>query len=654
MSFGPGPNKIFDMGYVLIVFWLTVSLLGCSTVSNLKSTEEKSYTLAFLAKIDQVKGFYQKRHYQSALNELNKIQGAQYSPIERAYAKNLMGIVYFSMGDLNRSETSFLDALSLYNYRSFLRARIHLNLAGLYYKKNIYPKSYQYLVQLDEDLLEGKDREKFHELGRIIGKELGQKMLWTTSLIGIVGEANSIDEIKSHALFETLRTNYLELGDREKASIFTKGKEDALLLVGYLSFLDAKRRYYEGDRERAIDILDWLKGFYGRRSGIRSLIDDFFMRIDNYSKMNAFSIGIVLPLSGKRANFGKRALTGIDQGIRSHGLDKYKIHIVDSEGSGAVGSYRVKELAESHFVSTIIGGLFPQEALEEYLEAKKHGILYISLSQIYLPKDEKDHLLLEVPGSIESQMELLFSKKMLNKFGRKAAMVYPQDRRGEAYMDEFWRRAGSAGVDITGVQSYKKDEMDYRHPIEKLLGLYFERERQEERDILSKIYQLEKKRSVRRIQILRPQIDFDWVFIPAFPKEALQIIPSFSYYDAFGVKIIGESAWRSQSLLRQEYRYTNIYFVGDDIAELSEDFSQNFFDRYRRRPRILEIRGYDAFFIVSSLLKGARLDGRDKLDRHIRSRGKISGITGSWNFQDGTWLKEMAPYTLKKGKIDRL
>ena len=631
-----------------------VSLLGCSTVPSLKSTEEKSYTPVFLTKIDQVKTLYKKRHYQTALIKLNKIQGEQYSPIERAYAKNLMGIISFSMGDLARSESSFLEALSLYNYRSFLRTRVHLNLAGLYYKKNLYRKSYEYLVQMDEDLLENKDREKFYELGRIIGKELGQKMLWTSSLIGIMGEANSIDEIKSHALFEILRTNYLELNDREKASIFTKGKKDSLLLVGYLSFLDAKRRYYEGDRERAIDILDWLKGFYRRGEGISSLIEDFFMRVENYSKMNAFSIGIVLPLSGKRANFGKRALAGIDQGIRSHALDKYKVHIVDSEGSGAVGSYRVKELAESHFVSTIIGGLFPQEALEEYLEARKHGILYISLSQIYLPKDQKDHLLLEVPGSIESQMELLFSKKMLRTFGRRAAVVYPQDRRGEAYIDEFWRRALDTGVDITGVQSYKKDKVDYREPIEKILGLRFNRERKEEVDILSKIYKLEKKRAVRRIQILRPQIDFDWVFIPAFPKEALQIVPSFSYYDAFGVNIIGESAWRSQSLLREDYQYANLYFVGEDIAELSEDFSQKFYERYRRRPRIVEILSYDAFLIVSSLLKDARLDGRDELDRHIRSRGKLSGMTGSWNFQDGAWIKEMAPFKLKNGKIERL
>ena len=142
------------------------------------------------------------------------------------------------------------------------------------------------------------------------------------------------------------------------------------MLVGYLSYLDAKRRYYEGDKDRAVVILDWLKGFFQKGGQLSSLIEDFFMRVENYSKMNASSIGVVLPLSGSKASFGKRALFGIDQSIRDNALDKYKIHIADSRGSSSVGSYRVKELAESHFVSTIIGGLFPHEAMGEYLEAK--------------------------------------------------------------------------------------------------------------------------------------------------------------------------------------------------------------------------------------------------------------------------------------------
>ena len=643
------------MAYLFLAVWGTVALFNCAGVSNLKSIEEKSYTPRFLKRIGQIKEFYKKGQYRTALVELGKIQGTEgYASIERAYANNLMGIIFFSMGDLKRSESSFLAALSSYNYKSFLRARVHLNLASLYYKKSFYKKSYAYLIKMDSELLEKRDRDQFYELGRIVGKELGQKILWVSSLVGIVGEGKNIDGITAHALFETLRANYLELSDKEKASIFEKGKKESLLLVGYLSYLDAKRRYYEGDKERAMDILDWLKGFYRSGQEISTLIEDFFMRVDNYAKMNTSGMGIVLPLSGSKANFGKRALFGIDQSIRTNAMDKYKIHIADSKGSAAVGSFRVRELAENHFVSTIIGGLFPQEAMGEYLEARKYGILFISLSQIYLPKDEKDHLLLEVPGSIESQMELLFSKKMLAKFGRRAAIVYPQSQRGGAYVEGFWRKAQSVGVDVMGVQSYKKNKADYREPIKNILGLGFPRERQEEHGILNKIYTLGKRGAARRVQVLPPQIDFDWVFIPAFPKEAVQIIPSFSYYDAFGVNIIGGSSWRSHSLVQENYRYVNLYFVGDDIGELNEDFSQKFYVRYQSKPRIVEILSYDAFYLAHLLLNNTRLESRDELDRHIRSRRRLSGVTGSWNFQDGTWIKKVASYKLKKKMIEKL
>ena len=643
------------MGYWFLTLCCAALLFDCSGLSDLKLQEEKSYTPHFLKRIGQVKGLYKRGQSRTALLELRKIGDAGgYSSIERAYAQNLKGIIFFSMGDYKRSESSFLAALSNYDYRSFLRTRIHLNLASLYYKKNLYRKTYAYLIKMDSDLLEKKDREQFYELGRIVGKELGRKTLWINSLVGIVGESKSIGDIKFHALFETLRTNYMELPDKKKVSVFEKGKKEYLPLVGYLSYLDAKRRYYEGDKERAIDILDWLKGFYRSEQEMSALIEDFFMRIENFSKMNASAIGIVLPLSGSKANYGKRALYGMDQAIRSNALGKYKIHIADSKGSAAIGSYRVKELAESHFVSTIIGGLFPQEAMGEYLEAKKHGILFISLSQIYLPKDQKDHLLLEVPGSVESQMELLFSKKMLQIFGRRAAIVFPQSQRGEAYVNEFWRKAQSVGVDVTGIQSYKKNKVDYREPIKNLLGLSHSRERKEEHGMLNEIYKLEKKGAIRRVQILKPQIDFDWVFIPAFPKEALQIIPSFSYYDAFGVNIIGESSWRSHSLVKEDYRYINLYFVGDDIGELNDDFTQNFYALYRSKPRIVEILGYDAFHLVSLLLKNIHFESQDELDRHVRSSRRLTGVTGNWNFQDGTWIKKVAPHQLKNKTIKKL
>ena len=186
------------------------------------------------------------------------------------------------------------------------------------------------------------------------------------------------------------------------------------------------------------------------------------------------------------------------------------------------------------------------------------------------------------------------------------------------------------------------------------MGLKFGRERQEEYDLLQEIYSLEKSRSIRRVQTLKPQIDFDWVFIPSLPKETLQIVPSFSYFDAFRLNIIGVPSWRSRALTRESRKLGSLYFIGDDVASRSTNYAKSFVKEYKKRPRVVELRSYDALKIVSTLLDNKDYQSRDQLDMDIRSKQKVSGLTGDWTFSDGIWLKEMNTLKLSRGKINTI
>ena len=580
-----------------------------------------------------------------------------FTSLEIASARNLMGVIFYSMKNYRNATTSLLAALESADEDPHLQSQIYLNLGSLYYKQNLLEKAFDVLGKIDVAYLKDKGRDTFYRLGFILGESLGKNELLARSLIGLLGNAKNIHELKSDVRFKILNTAYSKIDDRAKVRIYKEGKTHALMVVAYLSFLDAKRRYYAGNKKSALDILRWLKREVDSRySEITGLVDHFLLRLENYSKMGLTSIGVILPLSGDKMVFGKRALFGIDSAFRTDpvSVGKYQIYPVDSQGSGAVGSYRVRELVENNQVSTIIGGLFPEEALEEYLEAKKYGVLFISLSQIYLSKDKKDHLLIEIPGSIESQMEVLFSSGFLNKFGHRGAIIYPQNIKGEAYIDEFWFNANQKEVDITGIQSYQEKQNDYRNPVRNILGIQFARERQEEYDILSEIYRLEKKHQVRRIQVLKPQVDFDWIFIPADPHEALQLIPSFSYYDAIGLNIIGVPAWRSQTLVKGRYSLTNLHFIGDDVSVVEDRFAKDFYRIYKKRLKIVELLGHDAFSLVKTLFNNVSLKTRDKLDEYLRTQTTLKGITGSWRFYKGVWLKNMALHSLRRGRISRI
>ena len=126
----------------------------------------------------------------------------------------------------------------------------------------------------------------------------------------------------------------------------------------------------------------------------------------------------------------------------------------------------------------------------------------------------------------------------------RVALVYPKNDFGLSYINTFWELASNYGVKVVDAVSFDSSKKDLREPIKDLLGLRYDRERQEELEILNEVYSLEKS-VIRRVQKLKPLIDFDWVFIPSAPYNAAQIIPSFSYFDATEQILIGPSSWRS-------------------------------------------------------------------------------------------------------------
>jgi hypothetical protein len=614
------------------------------------------YSEKFMTFITSVKEEYKSGQSQSALNRLQAYKTDELLPTEKALRRNLIGVINFSEKNYEQAIYHFEMALSKSRLDNALTAQIHLNLASSYFKLGYLDKSYATLSITEFKHLQKSEYKKFHKLHYSVATELEKPSQAMKSIIWYLSDIDKLSSLKAESMYEKLIGSFFQLSSNQKKRILQDFEDEPFLVVGYLGYLESEKLYYGGAREDAKDLLDWVDSKYANFQEIEILIQNFKFRLENFTKMNPYSIGVILPRSGDKAEFGKRALVGIDNGIRElnknlEGNPPFEVFVKDSEGSGVVGGYRVKELVEKHYVSVIIGGLFSSEATKEYLEAKKHGVLFISLSQVYLPKEEKNHLLLEIPGSVESLVNNLFSEQMLSHFGKKAAVIYPNSKRGQAYVDEFWRKAKLHDVKVTEVKSYDKNKTDHRETIQKLLGLKYKRERQEELDIMADIHSLEKNRSTRRIQTLKPIIDFDWAFIPSFPNEALQLIPSFTYYDAFNLNLIGGPSWRSRALSRESYKLGTLYFVGDDFKISDKTFINNFIDRYKMKPRLIEMRAYDAFSVINSVLGENTANSRDELEMLVRSKEKIVGLTGTWLLEDNVWLKQMVPLKMRRGKI---
>ena len=644
---------------------LSVSLLAllasCGGMKLISQQKDLSaiYGNAFLKKISSIKSDYGQGKKNRALSELKALEKSYPESKHRALIKNLFGVMSFQDKKYDKAIGYFKEAVSLKTPDESLTAQANLNLASSYYKKKDLPSSLKYFELVTPELLEAKEQKKYYHLGytvtsKVKGEEAGLKYL-----VHYLSDYKTVSDLKQSPLLEKLTQNYMNKSYSEKIRFLEEfdGKES--LVVPYLGYLEAERLYHSGNKASSKDVLDWINNKYPKEKEIARLTKGLEFKMANFSKINPNAIGIVLPLSHPRnRKFAKRAMLGIDMAFRDY-FKKSKssaptLHIKDSHGSPIVGATRVKELIEKQHVSVIIGGLLPKEATREYLEAKKYGVMFISLSPIYLPRLEKSHLLVEVSGSVESIIGRILSSDMVKKFGKKAALLYPNSDSGKTYMNEFWDMARKKNVKVVAVQSYQKNLTDYRGPVKNILSLNYKRERKEELDIYNKIHSLQKKSSIRRVQTLGPVLDFDWIFVPANPQEALQIIPSFSYFDALKVNFVGIPSWQSGTFVKRAERFNPLYVMGGLGGKKTLKFKKNFSEKFKRKARLIETISYEGMSVVANILQTHSFTTRDELELYMIQKGEINGITGSWKYDDGLWIKKMIPLKIHRGKAETL
>lgn len=640
-----------------LVFFLSLGFFhSCSGVRVITPGDRASlYTESFLNKIEQVKQLYAQGEIDQALLKLRGMPQESLLPTEEALKRNLIGVIQFSMGNYQQAIFQFDGALSNSRLDPELTAQIHLNLASTYFKLDQFERAFTAITRSLPEHLAEEEAIKHHRLLYTLSRELGRDREAAIALIRLLGTREKISEIRSDVYFSELMTHFFALNRREKLRIIEMFKEDLNLAAGLLAFLEAERIYYSGNKSESLDILNWLERRFARQDELIQMVRNFVYRLENFTQMDQRAIGIVVPLSGERRALGERLLLGIDFALQELaqelGQKPFDLYIMDGQDGPAIGAYRVNELIEQHNVALIIGGTTPEEAEKQYRQARQKGVFYISLSQIPIPRVEKNHLLLELPGSLESQIARLFREDMLETFGRRAAIVYPETPLGEAYVHEFWAQAALNQVSVNGVTSYPEGLNDFRDPIRLLLGLSHPRNRAEEAELLEEIHSLERRRGVRRVNTLRPQFDFDWVFIPSGPVEALQIIPNFNYFDAHNLKIVGVPSWRSRAMLRESNRLGEIFFIGDDLRPIDPIFAEKFSALYQRSPALVEVRGRDAMGIAAYLLKDKDFPNRDDFDIHLRQLSSLEGLTGSWAMSENIWIKDMPPLRMRRGQM---
>lgn len=391
-------------------------------------------------------------------------------------------------------------------------------------------------------------------------------------------------------------------------------------------------------------------------------------QIDARNRVDAHTIGVVLPLTGKQASIGYKALKGIQLGLGIYGNrgkpSGFRLAVIDSEGNPDMARLAVERLVQEDNVIAIIGGLLSKTVNAEATRAQEFGVPTIMLSQKSGVTQAGDFVFRNALTSqmqVQSLVETAMSKMGMKNF----AILYPNDAYGVEYANLFWDEVKNRGGDIRGAQAYDPAETDFRGYVQRLVGTFYLEDRADEYHLLAKAWtEKNPKRSGQHgapapEDLLPPIIDFDAVFIPDSAKAVGQIAPMLAYNNVNNVRLLGTNLWNSPAIVTRGQRFVenSIFvdsFLSSDPAFTGTDFFTSFKSTFDEEPGLTELQSYDSALILRQLI-GAGENTRVGLQSRMAKLENFPGAIGRISVDsDREFHRPVSALTVKDGRINNL
>ena len=380
-------------------------------------------------------------------------------------------------------------------------------------------------------------------------------------------------------------------------------------------------------------------------------------------KVAPYTVGAVLPLSGKAASFGYKTLRGIQMGLGIYGPhpSKIKLAIIDSEGNPDSARRAVERLVTEDNVIAMIGSLSSKTAVATASKADKLGLPSITLSQKVGITDIGPTVFRNALTS-EMQIKTLVRVAMEDLGFKRFAILYPNDKYGVEYANLFWDEVLARGGIIAGAQPYNSKETDFSGPIQRLVGTYYLEDRVDEYKYLLKEWQKKVKNIGKRTsppkELLTPIVDFEALFVPDGTSAIGQIAPMLAYQEINNIRLLGTNILNAPSLVRRGERFVEGTLFVDSIFSSDQHFQgsrffQDFQNTFKEPPGLLEAQGFDAGLIIRKLIENGE---RTRLDlaEGLGALKTFNGSLGTLFVNNSREVERpLIPLTVEKGRIIR-
>lgn len=603
--------------------------------------------------------FYLKGEAENALKSLAKFFSAQ-NPSSRTKirAHNLKGLMLFQARNIQGAIQEFEAAVQVANRT--LEAQdslLHLtryNLGNAQFQLNKALDAFDTLQSVKGEALDPDTRTRFHHLFGNVFNSRGNHL---EALMQYLIAANVARDVAA-------RDTFLQKAMNASKNIYLKDAKADLEKISTLSFpsdsaagiatkiLMARGYMYRGDPEEAESLLKSALNSADPNHPLRAKAEEMLADISKISEVDKNTIGILLPLSGKFAKFGRLCLNSI---LLAYGAyeempelsenTRFRLVIRDSGENPETALEKFEELVKEEKSIAVIGPLLSKQFPNVARRAQEYGVPLFSLSQ-RIEESQLGSYVLPIALSPNQQIDLIVSQAMgVNGFKR-FAILAPSDSFGDEYVNLFWDAVEKNGGEIVGIERYEPKATDFQEEVRRLFGKeYLGARKIELEDLKRRADQFASTLKVKgklRQRILKqfdPKaiVDFDAVFIPDDPTTVGQIAPAFAVEEVDNIPMLGINTWNTSEIVQRAGRYLQRSLFVDGFFANSRnpktiEFVQSYMKNFNSIPGTIEVQSFDAAKILMKALSDSNASQRASLLDHLRKQENFIGISGEFRF----------------------
>ena len=386
-------------------------------------------------------------------------------------------------------------------------------------------------------------------------------------------------------------------------------------------------------------------------------------------------IGVVLPLSGKRAIVGQRVLQGIQLAINDlSARDKSRLElVVKDSGLGREVVQVVEELAQDPNVIGIIGPVLTEDVESVIPIIEKYQLPIFTPTASTPGLADKSSYIFRNALTKELQARYL-ARHAVNELNLyRFVVMYPTAAYGETMRKVFEDEVRSFGGRIVESISYERTQTDFKKQILQIGGMADDR-------LKAKI-QRHIKRGTQppplndwgvksrplvegglyaddKVEALKValELNYDAIFIPGYYDKVRLIVPQLVFYNIENILLMGGNGWHSRELVDAARNYLKTVLFVDGFYVNSQNertvkFVDMFLSTFGQNPTIHSAQSYDAANIFVKIIKERAFNRLDVLEK-LRSLKDFPGVSGDTSIlPSGDSFKSLVKLTVKEGDI---